>query len=120
LSCIACFESKLKACPSSIKLIAGLAPSTDYYWLLRSPKGRIYQKLATSETDGSLIIDVSMIEAGTLNKYAGFFNLELRLGTNYLQTVPMTLQGDPHDCVQIEFVDLVQEQGDDTEMNVIK
>lgn len=103
MSCTTCYEVILHACPDSIILKAGLAPATEYYWLIETRHSKIYQKKAVTDGDGTLTMDVSLLPAGMLNSSAGFFKLQIRQGTNYLALVPLTIEAQEYTCVQMKF-----------------
>ena len=56
MNCSSCYEIQVEAC-EDIVLKTALTGSTAYYVVLRKPGSRnIFQKLMTSETDGSIKI----------------------------------------------------------------
>jgi hypothetical protein len=112
MSCSSCFETRLQACPSSIVLIAGLTPSTEYFWCLTAmTHGKIYQRKATTDVDGKLTLDTSTLPDGLLNAHAGFFSLEIRNGADYLDVIPLTFGTGIFNCVMIEFVEVEGDTG---------
>ena len=46
---------------------------------------------------------VTQLPAGSLNEHAGFFNLEIRSGVNYLTKIGLALGGKTYNCVQLQF-----------------
>lgn len=105
--CSTCYETTLKACPATIDLIAGLSPNTTYYWLLTTPRRTLFQRQETTDANGKLTIDCNAsFPAGLLNQHAGFFELEVREGDNYLNTVPLTIGNKTYDCVMIQFANI--------------
>lgn len=104
-TCATCFETVLAACPPTIRVKAGLTPNTEFFWLLTAPTGILYQRTATSDSLGDLLIDTSKLPQGLLTPGAGFFKLELRKGDNYLDEVPMMLQGAGYECAYLGFQD---------------
>jgi hypothetical protein len=110
MSCSNCFEVALRACPSTLELTAGLTPDTEYYWVIRK-NNRVYQAKTTTDGDGKLVIDCSTLPAGLLNSYAGFFTLEIREGSNYLNVVPLTIDTVAYTCILMSFVEVDGEAG---------
>jgi hypothetical protein len=117
MSC-SCYESIIRSCSSAITLIAGLTATTSYYWLLTAPSGKIYQRQAITDAEGKLLIDTSFLPDGLLNSNAGYFNLEIRSGVNYLTKVDLTLGGNTYSCVLIKFENIDAEP--DNLYNVIE
>jgi hypothetical protein len=81
-------------CTPQIILRAGLLPNTNYYWTIKSERtNNLYQKLVTSNSSGDVIIDMDDLPDGLIHQYAGLFELKIKEGTNYLNTVKMLLLG---------------------------
>jgi hypothetical protein len=118
MSCSNCFEVALRACPSTLELTAGLTPDTEYYWVIRK-NNRVYQAKATTDGDGKLVIDCSTLPAGLLNSYAGFFTLEIRLGSDYLSIVNLTINAVEYPCILMSFMEVEGEAGINNVLNSV-
>ncbi len=114
MPCSTCFEITLQSCPATIELIGGLDPSTEYFWVIRTKTGKVYQRKATTNGSGKLSIDTSMLPDGMLNPYAGSFQLEIREGGNYLNIVPLSLNDENYTCVLLSFAELEGDEGINT------
>jgi hypothetical protein len=111
MSCTTFYEALVKTCPGSIVLVAGLAASTEYYWLITGISGKVYQRKATTDATGKLTIDTSMLPAGMLNEHAGSFFLEVRQGDNYLAKVKLTIDAVQWDGVLMNFQSVTGDTG---------
>jgi hypothetical protein len=94
---MACNKSLIVAvacCGPQIILRAGLLANTAYYWTIKSERtNNLYQKLVTSNSSGDVIIDMVDLPDGLIHQYAGLFELKIKEGTNYLNTIKMLLLG---------------------------
>jgi hypothetical protein len=118
--CTNCFDIALAACPSTIELTAGLTADTEYFWVIKSKtSNRVYQAKATTGSDGKLVIDVSSLPAGLLNQHAGFFELEIREGSNYLNVVDLTIDTVTYTCILMSFVEVDGEPGINNVINSV-
>jgi hypothetical protein len=94
---MACNKSLIVAvacCTPQIILRAGLLPNTNYYWSIKSERtNNLFQKLVTSNSSGDVIIDMDDLPDGLIHQYAGLFELKIKEGTNYLNTIKMLLLG---------------------------
>lgn len=114
--CPSCYQATIKSCSESIVLTAGLTPSTTYYWVIKNKFGKLYQRQATTDVNGNLTIDLTVLPEGATNEFSGFFELTLKEGTNYLNNVNMTFGEKAYGCVMFDFAAI-----DDTNAhNVIK
>ena len=103
MSC-ACYEASVKSCSTEIKLKAGLAVNTSYYWIIENKFGKQYQRLVETDGEGILTIELDILPGGATNEFSGHYRLSLRTGANYLTTVNMTFGGKQYDCVSFNFV----------------
>jgi hypothetical protein len=115
-----CFEVVLKSCTDVIYVLAGLTPSADYYWVIENRHGNIYQRLVTTDIQGVLTIDTTVLPIGSFNKHAGFLKLKIKDGNNYANVVNLTFGNEVYSCVQINLAEIDIEEGDTSELNVIQ
>lgn len=108
--CSTCLEVILQSCPETIQ-VKGLTAATEYYWIITTKFGKLYQKLTTTDAEGVLTIDCSILPEGMLNPHAGAFRLEVRAGANYLTIIPLTLDGESYDCLMLSFADVEGDAG---------
>jgi hypothetical protein len=111
-ACATCFDAILQSCPEAIIIDAGLSPNTEYYWVIKSKTGKIYQRKVSTNSAGRLTIDASVLPNGLLNSYAGTFTLEIREGADYLSVVPIAIGEDEYECILISFSDIDGNAGD--------
>jgi len=114
-----CFEATISTCSSDIFLKAGLAPSTEYFWVLTDRHNNVFQRKVSTDADGTLVIESAALPDG-LNKYSGYLNLSIRKGDDYLQTVEMDFGGEAYTCVQIRMENFDRDTDDDSEVNYIQ
>lgn len=114
--CPSCYQATVKACSTSIVLKAGLTADTSYYWVIKNKFGKLYQRQATTDVNGNLTIDLTVLPEGATNEFSGFFELTIKEGTNYLNSVNMTFGEKAYGYVMFDFAAI-----DDTNAhNVIK
>jgi hypothetical protein len=115
-----CFEVVLKSCTDEIYVLAGLTPSTNYYWVIENRHGNIYQRLVTTDVQGGLTIDTTVLPVGSFNKHAGFLKLKIKEGNNYANIVNFIFGNEQYSCVHINLSEIDIESGDTSELNVIQ
>lgn len=79
----------------------------------------IYQRLATTDADGTLTILKSDLPAGFLVK-GNNYNIQLRNGSDYLQKATLTFGGKAYTCIIASLVNIDRAEDDDSKVNVIK
>jgi hypothetical protein len=115
-----CFEVVLKSCTDAIYVVADLTPSTDYFWVIENRHGNIYQRLVTTDIQGVLTIEATVLPVGTFNRHAGFLKLKIKDGNNYANIVNLTFGTEQYSCVQINLSEIDIEAGDTSGLNVIQ
>lgn len=78
MSCTSCFEVALPECPETITVKAGLAESTDYYAIVTDKFGAPYAEQITTDADGNFEFDSTVLPAGSFNRHAGPFIMEVK------------------------------------------
>jgi hypothetical protein len=106
LSCESCYDADVKSCSTELVLKAGLGAATDYYWLLKDKFDKLVQRLVTTNGDGDLTIDLSVLPDGATNPFSGHYELSLRTGDDYLQEVLMTFDSIQYKCVSFKFIEV--------------
>jgi hypothetical protein len=105
MSCKDALIVNIACCGEQIILRAGLAPNTSYYWTIKSERTyHLYQKNVTSNNFGDLIIALADLPDGLIHQYAGLFELKIKEGANYLNTVKMLLLGEEMESVFFKCV----------------
>lgn len=108
MSCQTCFNVEVPECPSSILLKAGLQANTAYYIWITDKFGEVYKQSCTSDANGSVLLSVSGIPTGTLNRHAGNFIIEARLADSNCEPELMQFCCDGvstnYSCVCASFV----------------
>jgi hypothetical protein len=93
----------IDCCTGQIIIRAGFLPATSYYWTLRSERtGHTYQRLVTSNGSGEIVILESDLPPGLINQHSGLFEIRIKEGANYLNTIRMLLLGEEHESVFIK------------------
>lgn len=105
MNCITPLVISVACCSEQIILKAGLQPLTQYYWVLKQQRNNyIYQKQVMTNETGDLIINVSDLPNGLIHQYAGLFELKIKEGGNYLNTVNMYLNDEERQSVFLKCV----------------
>ena len=110
-----CFEATITNCTDDIILKAGLAATTQYFWLVEDRHGNITQRQATTDAQGTLTIATPLF----INPHSGMLKLSVREGGNYLNVVPMTFDAEEYNCVLITIAVIDREDSDDSPINQI-
>lgn len=119
LTCNSCFEATIETC-NDIVVRAGFTASTPYYWTIKkSSSSNIIQRLTSTNADGDLLIPKADLPAGYLVK-GNHYTIQVRLGSNYLQLVTLIFGAEVYQCIIAELANIDREEGDDSEVNVIK
>jgi hypothetical protein len=115
-----CYEVVLQSCSDTIIVSAGLTPNTEYYWVIENRHGNLYQRLVTTDANGLLAIDTSVLPLGSLNKHAGFLKLKIKDGSNYANVVTLQFGEESYSCVLINLSEIDRENDDMSALNVIQ
>jgi len=115
-----CYEVVLQSCTDTILVSAGLEANTQYYWVIENRHGNIYQRLVTTDAQGILTIDTTVLPDGSFNKHAGFLKLKIKEGSNYANVVDLQFGADNYSCVMINLSEINLEDGDLSGVNVIQ
>lgn len=116
----ACYEAQINAC-DDITLIAGLAAETAYYVRINQVGNpNVYQRQLTTDVDSKLVIPVDSFPAGFFNKYAGYFQMELRPAADYPTVQVLTFNEIQFSCVVFKIVATNIEDEDETPISVIQ
>lgn len=99
--------TSIACCGTQLILKAGLANNTSYFWVITCKRtGIIYQRQVTTNNSGDLIIDLTALPDGLIHKYAGLFELRIKEGPNYLNTIKMLLLGEQHETIFFNCVEI--------------
>jgi hypothetical protein len=95
----------IACCGTQIILRAGLAPNTSYFWTIKSERtNNLYQKTVTTNPFGDLVISLDDLPDGLIHQYAGLFELKVKEGANYLNTIKMLLLGEEMESVFFQCI----------------
>lgn len=79
MPCSSCYNVELPECASVITLRAGLQADQDYIVIIADKFNNKYGVEVTSDVTGVVVFDANIVPAGTFNRYAGDFKLEVKL-----------------------------------------
>lgn len=78
MSCENCYEVSIPECPASILVKCGLEADRNYYVTIIDKFGERYNQQCQSDSQGSILLSVSALPDGALNRHAGTFTIEVR------------------------------------------
>lgn len=119
MTCTSCYEVELAQCPEQIILKANLPAEYDLFWIVKDSLGNKWQRKATTNAQGFLIIETDQLPPGLFMHYRAAFELQLRNGSSYSQPVTFLFADEQFTCVFMKFININWEEGDGSEMNVI-
>lgn len=100
-----CHPVNIASCEDEI-IVTGLEVNQPYYYLLINKYQKIYQRLVTTDGQGKLIIDTTILPPGSMNKFSGPFRLEFRSGTDYTNKILFSFDGISYSCIEINLLDI--------------
>lgn len=71
------FEDYLVQCQDGIIVNAGLAPATEYTWLVIDKFGKRYSGQVTTDAEGAFELEMTQFPAGLFTQYSGAFALSV-------------------------------------------
>ncbi len=77
-NCYKCYEVQIPECPSQILVNAGLEANKIYYVTITDKFGEQYKQQCTSDNNGSILLLISGLPSGSLNRYSGNWKIEVR------------------------------------------
>lgn len=82
MSCQNCYEVRIPECPSSLTVLAQLDVNSDFVVTITDKFNKRFTQEVTTDSNGSFEIDLTDIPAGTFNRHAGNFRIEVFLAEN--------------------------------------
>lgn len=119
MSCTQYYKATVSQC-DDIKIIAALPPSFDLYVLIRkSGSTQLHQKLLTTDVNGVLTIAKAGLPAGFLIT-GRIFEIELRLGSDYLQKVMFVFGTKQYQTIIVELLNVSKAEDDESAIDTIQ
>lgn len=115
-TCTICYEQSLPECVEAITVVAGLTASTAYWVSFENRFGQFFTDRLTTDTDGTLVIDLAKFEdyKALFSHTAGVFTLRVfkRMPTD-CDASTLTLCGAEYSCVKLTFKQVFNVSEDD-------
>ena len=113
-----CYDATVITC-SDIVIRAGFTPNYPLFYIITARNNHRVQRQVTTNADGELLINMDILPPGYL-VMEGFMTIEVRDGNDFLQPVLFEFGGEEYSCILVNLVKVDIENGDSSEMNVIK
>lgn len=114
-----CFEAEIVSC-SGILIRAAFPPNYGLYWVVsKVGSARKYQRLATTNNDGDLLIPSTDLPAGFLTTGKALL-IVIKNGADYQQPVTLVFGAVNYSCAIAKLVSIDKAPGDGSETNVIQ
>lgn len=119
MSCTSCYEAILPECPATILVKAGLSADAPYYAVVTTPAGTKYAEAVTTDADGNFEFTADVLPAGSFNRHAGAFTLEVLQELNSCSPESLNICVDGVEtaflCVLFSFVEMsLTTEGEET------
>lgn len=115
----ACYEAIIESC-NNIVVRAGFPANFPLYWVVsKAASSNLIQRLVTTNSNGDLLIDKSLLPIGFLIK-GNQYKILVKNGTDYQQPVTFVFGGTQYKCIIAELVRIDRDSSDNSEVNVIE